>query len=84
MKGKYSPTVVQSYQINENWFIENGGNSKTSLDKDGYDAFGYDTDNVDRSHISICEWFLKSHEEMSKIQSEWSLKDGSPHEFNVK
>ena len=48
--GKYSPTVTDSYQMDQSWWERNGGgygNGKFPdkvLDDDGYDSYGYSGD----------------------------------------
>lgn len=45
--GKYSPTVSNSYAVNQNWWKENGGgygngkNPNVDTDDEGYDSYGY-------------------------------------------
>lgn len=47
MRGKYSPTVTYAYQHNQHWFKLYAGDA--IYDKDGYDSYGYDKNDVDRA-----------------------------------
>ena len=46
-RGKYSPTVVDAYRRNQNWF-ESYSQGQV-YDPDGYDRYGYDRKDVDRA-----------------------------------
>ena len=47
MRGKYSPTVVNAYSRDRNWF-EKYSQGQT-YDPEGYDSYGYDINDVDRA-----------------------------------
>lgn len=48
--GKYSPTVSNSYAMDQSWWTRNGGgfgngnNSDSDNDNDGFDSYGYSED----------------------------------------
>ena len=47
----YSPTVLYSYRIDDNWWYANGGNhpdAKHGYDFEGCDEYGYDSWGRDR------------------------------------
>ena len=46
--GKYSPTIIDFYDENQNWFRDNCENENDIYDIDGYDSYGYDEDGQDR------------------------------------
>jgi hypothetical protein len=46
--GKYSPTVIDFYDENQNWFRDNCENENDIYDIDGYDSYGYDENGQDR------------------------------------
>lgn len=57
--GKYSPTVSGWYQKNKNWFKEvapEQNNGLVGYDKDGYDHYGYNKDDVDRAGVKEFEY----------------------------
>jgi hypothetical protein len=55
--GKYSPTVSFSYMKDQKWFEKNGGdfgngvNPDSIYDNDGFDSYGYNSENIDRAGI---------------------------------
>jgi signal peptidase I len=55
MRGKYSPTVTAAYHKNSKWFKLYAGDS--IYDKDGYDLYGYDKNDVDRAGHKEYEYY---------------------------
>jgi len=54
MRGKYSPTVSVAYRKDQEWFInycfhEINSSEYAQYDPEGYDAYGYNKDDVDRA-----------------------------------
>lgn len=47
MQGKYSPTVSGWYSKNKNWFKP--ADAAFVYDEDGYDSYGYNSENIDRA-----------------------------------
>jgi hypothetical protein len=49
--GKYSPTVTAAYMADRDWWEKNGGGEgdDCNYDVDGYDRYGYNAEDVDRS-----------------------------------
>ena len=62
MRGKYSPTVSQAYQADQDWwrkyaFARQPGDNWIQYDPEGYDSYGYDTNDVDRAGNSEYEYY---------------------------
>lgn len=56
MRGKYSPTVQAAYMQDQDWFrhyTEDG-----IYDPEGYDAYGYDANDVDRAGNAEHEYYI--------------------------
>jgi hypothetical protein len=51
MRGKYSPTVTAAYQSDQHWWSLYTAKCKewTNYDPEGYDAYGYNENDVDRA-----------------------------------
>lgn len=47
--GKYSPTVVAFYHTDQDWWNKHCENKGDLYDRDGYDEYGYNADDVDRA-----------------------------------
>lgn len=61
---RYSPTVVQAYEADPDWWKGNGGGRTTAsagkFDLDGYDKYGYDTAGLDRAGHLAAEYSEES------------------------
>lgn len=51
MRGKYSPTVTAAYMADQEWFTKytGAGGNWVHYDKEGFDSYGYDVNDVDRA-----------------------------------
>ena len=49
--GKYSPTVVKSYQIDQDWFRNYSAENNEEFDPEGYDSYGYNENGFDRAGV---------------------------------
>lgn len=47
--GKYSPTVSFSYRKDQEWFRKNCIDPNSWYDRDGFDSYGYNEQEVDRA-----------------------------------
>jgi hypothetical protein len=65
MRGKYSPTVTAAYGQDKKWFTKYAATKQVTnkdfwseYDPEGYDAYGYDENEVDRAgnqeHVYYC------------------------------
>ena len=57
MRGKYSPTVSQAYQTNQEWHQKLLPPGEYTYDADGYDSYGYDKNDVDRAGNHEYEYY---------------------------
>lgn len=87
--GKYSPTVSNSYSIDQNWWEKNGGGVGNGLDQDshydddGYDEYGYDKNDVDRAGNTE-NHYLSSYASISNEHEDsidYILYDNVSHEW---
>lgn len=56
--GKYSPTVVSAYRKNQKWFSEYSRGNQ--YDPDGYDMYGYNSQDRDRAGFHEDDYWLDS------------------------
>lgn len=57
--GKYSPTILSSYFIDNSWWYKHCFNPEQDLyDRDGYDRYGYNEKGVDRAGYSEDDYLL--------------------------
>ena len=57
--GKYSPTVLASYRLNQNWWEEHCNDPSIDLfDREGYDNYGYNLHGKDREGYSEDDYLL--------------------------
>jgi hypothetical protein len=71
MRGKYSPTVSAAYQADQHWWSLYAATCKewTQYDPEGYDAYGYNADDVDRAGNPECAYYSD--------ECEYSLSSGN-------
>ena len=65
---KYSPTVVASYQSDDDWF--NGCSSNFLYDSEGYDCLGYNHKGLDRAGYSSQDY--SDHKLYMRVRGQWS------------
>lgn len=73
MQGKYSPTVFTAYSTCQNWF--NTYSCGKIYDKDGFDSYGYDKNDIDRAGNHENDYALDD-ELFEYVENSW-LFDGS-------
>ena len=65
---RYSSTVYDFYDENQDWWHENCANENDLYDRDGFDMYGYDNDGFDRAgntedYYRDQEWFDENFSE---------------------
>jgi len=75
MRGKYSPTVSGWYSDDQKWWRNNCVKAEhyQEFDKDGYDSYGYDKNNIDRAGVHENDYAL-NEELFENVWSEWWSK----------
>ncbi len=82
--GKYSPTVTNSYKIDQDWWERNGGgygNGKypeLDYDDDGFDSYGYSDNEVDRAGLTEYEYLDSDdgyYDIYDRVSDEWARKE---------
>ena len=79
MRGKYSPTVTAAYMADQDWFEKNcapteireGIRRRAQYDRDGFDSYGYNADEVDRAGNQEHDYYPG-----------WTDEQGDYHEEN--
>ncbi len=70
MKGKYSPTVISAYHINQKWHEEYSNG--LSYDPEGYDLYGYNSDGYDRVGYKEEDYYY-TDEEYDNDYGKWDF-----------
>ena len=88
MRGKYSPTVNAAYMKDQEWWNKYSGSDKPSVeyiqyDPDGYDSYGYDSQDMDRAGNYEYEYYSDDDHDGGNIKyniavDEWGFDGTKP------
>ncbi len=59
MQGKYSPTIVNTYRLDQNWHKDYA--QGLMYDPEGYDSYGYNKEDMDRAGNKSYEYLYEEH-----------------------
>ena len=76
MQGKYSQTVSEAYRADQEWFVKNCHEENDIYDKDGYDSYGYNENNIDRAGNPESHYYSMDSDKFLMIEMSWCLNNG--------
>lgn len=76
MIGKYSPTVSAAYSADQLWFYSYCGDD--IYDVDGYNSYGYNTNDVDRAGIKEDTYAQEDERIYDRVWRSWGYDGTKP------
>lgn len=77
MRGKYSPTVTAAYMADQAWHTKHRDPDEPVYDRDGFDSYGYDKDEVDRAGNPESDYFMGWYDEYDNYHDDNAAYDNA-------